>query len=116
MSPDGNPRDLTTVAQDYLKVIWTAQEWSLSATADNHPFHLHVNPFEVIRRDPKTGQMVAVNSARGQASVTVPHTAAIAWSLVGGGLLLLLAGAATIATARASGPSPRRIPAYSAAR
>ncbi len=29
MSPDGNPRDLTSVAQDYLKVIWTAQEWSL---------------------------------------------------------------------------------------
>ena len=28
VSPDGNPRDLTTVAQDYLKVIWTAQEWS----------------------------------------------------------------------------------------
>ena len=29
MSPNGDPRDLTTVAQDYLKVIWTAQEWSL---------------------------------------------------------------------------------------
>ena len=29
MSPAGDPRDLTTVAQDYLKVIWTAQEWSL---------------------------------------------------------------------------------------
>lgn len=29
MSPDANPRDLSTVAQDYLKVIWTAQEWSL---------------------------------------------------------------------------------------
>ena len=28
MSPDGNHRDLSTVAQDYLKVIWTAQEWS----------------------------------------------------------------------------------------
>ena len=28
VSPDGNPRDLSTVAQDYLKVIWTAQEWS----------------------------------------------------------------------------------------
>jgi len=28
VSPDGEPRDLTTVAQDYLKVIWTAQEWS----------------------------------------------------------------------------------------
>jgi hypothetical protein len=37
--------------------------------------------------------------AQGEASVTIPHTAAIAWSLVGGGLLLLLAGAATIATA-----------------
>jgi DtxR family Mn-dependent transcriptional regulator len=33
VSPDRSPvertRDLTTVAQDYLKVIWTAQEWSL---------------------------------------------------------------------------------------
>jgi DtxR family transcriptional regulator, Mn-dependent transcriptional regulator len=28
VTPNGNPRDLTTVAQDYLKVIWTAQEWS----------------------------------------------------------------------------------------
>jgi DtxR family Mn-dependent transcriptional regulator len=25
---NSNPQDLTTVAQDYLKVIWTAQEWS----------------------------------------------------------------------------------------
>jgi DtxR family transcriptional regulator, Mn-dependent transcriptional regulator len=29
VSPNGNPRDLTAVAQDYLKTIWTAQEWSL---------------------------------------------------------------------------------------
>ena len=29
VNPNGNPRDLTTVAQDYLKVIWTEQEWSL---------------------------------------------------------------------------------------
>ena len=29
VSPDAaNPTDLSTVAQDYLKVIWTAQEWS----------------------------------------------------------------------------------------
>ncbi len=32
VSPDENPnsgvRDLTMVAQDYLKIIWTAQEWS----------------------------------------------------------------------------------------
>ncbi|MDI3314378.1 MAG: manganese-binding transcriptional regulator MntR [Mycobacterium sp.] len=29
MSPDDEPGGLTAVAQDYLKVIWTAQEWSL---------------------------------------------------------------------------------------
>ncbi len=28
MNPAGDARDLTTVAQDYLKVIWTVQEWS----------------------------------------------------------------------------------------
>jgi DtxR family Mn-dependent transcriptional regulator len=28
VSPDSGSRDLTTVAQDYLKTIWTAQEWS----------------------------------------------------------------------------------------
>jgi DtxR family Mn-dependent transcriptional regulator len=28
VSLDGDTHDLTTVAQDYLKVIWTAQEWS----------------------------------------------------------------------------------------
>ena len=28
MSPETNHGDLSTVAQDYLKVIWTAQEWS----------------------------------------------------------------------------------------
>jgi len=49
---------------------------------------------------------------QGDASLTIPHTAAIAWSLVGGGLLLLLMGAATIASAQASTPAPRRDPAY----
>jgi DtxR family Mn-dependent transcriptional regulator len=28
VSPESNHGDLSTVAQDYLKVIWTAQEWS----------------------------------------------------------------------------------------
>ena len=28
MSPDSAPADLSSVAQDYLKTIWTAQEWS----------------------------------------------------------------------------------------
>jgi FtsP/CotA-like multicopper oxidase with cupredoxin domain/peroxiredoxin len=47
--PDAAPRRV---------LLGAAEEWSLSATADNHPFHLHVNPFEVIRRDPKTGEVV----------------------------------------------------------
>jgi FtsP/CotA-like multicopper oxidase with cupredoxin domain/peroxiredoxin len=39
-------------------LLGTAEEWYLSAKEDNHPFHLHGNPFEVIRRDPKTGKIV----------------------------------------------------------
>jgi hypothetical protein len=54
---------------------------------------------------------------RGDVSLTVPHVAAIAWSLIGGGIALLLAGIATIVvSARASAPSARRSPAYSGAR
>ena len=39
-------------------LLGTAEEWSVSSKEDNHPFHLHVNPFEVIRRDPETGKIV----------------------------------------------------------
>jgi len=28
-----------------------AEEWSLESQGGNHPFHIHVNPFEVIRKD-----------------------------------------------------------------
>ncbi|MBV9318986.1 MAG: metal-dependent transcriptional regulator, partial [Mycobacterium sp.] len=28
MRPDDEPGELSAVAQDYLKVIWNAQEWS----------------------------------------------------------------------------------------
>jgi hypothetical protein len=54
--------------------------------------------------------------AYGDAAVTVPHTTPIAWSLFGGGLLLVFGGVAVLLSARASAPSPRRSPAYSAAR
>jgi FtsP/CotA-like multicopper oxidase with cupredoxin domain/peroxiredoxin len=47
--PDAVPRRV---------LLGTAEEWSLSSKEDNHPFHLHVNPFEVIRRDPQTGKIV----------------------------------------------------------
>ena len=32
--------------------LGTAEEWALSSKGDNHPFHIHVNPFEVIEKDP----------------------------------------------------------------
>jgi hypothetical protein len=57
-------------------------------------------------------------ATRGDASVTIPHTAAIAWSLVGGGLLLLIMGAVTIGLAMrrpdefrdsAQGPTPMSV-------
>ena len=54
--------------------------------------------------------------AYGDVAVTVPHTTPIAWSLFGGGILLLLSGVAVMLSARASAPSPRHTPAYSAAR
>jgi FtsP/CotA-like multicopper oxidase with cupredoxin domain/peroxiredoxin len=47
--PDADPRRV---------LLGTAEEWSVSSKEDNHPFHLHVNPFEVIRRDPETGKIV----------------------------------------------------------
>jgi FtsP/CotA-like multicopper oxidase with cupredoxin domain/peroxiredoxin len=39
-------------------LLGTAEEWTLSSTDGNHPFHIHVNPFEVIERDPKTDEIV----------------------------------------------------------
>ena len=41
---------------------------------------------------------------QGDVSVTIPHTSAVSWSLLGGGLLLLLAGAATIVLAMRQRP------------
>jgi hypothetical protein len=38
-------------------------------------------------------------ATRGDVSVTIPHTSAISWSLIGGGLLLLLGGVGTIVLA-----------------
>ena len=50
---------------------------------------------------------------QGDVSLTIPHASAISWSLMGGGLALLLAGIATIVlSVRASAPSPRHSLAY----
>jgi FtsP/CotA-like multicopper oxidase with cupredoxin domain/peroxiredoxin len=36
--------------------LGTAEEWALSSAGDTHPFHIHVNPFEVIEKD-ETGRI-----------------------------------------------------------
>src|SRR5262249_4088370 len=53
---NGQQFDENALARRVL--LGTAEEWTLRSKADHHPFHLHVNPFEVIRRDPKTGKIV----------------------------------------------------------
>lgn len=36
---------------DLLPRLKTAEEWTLTSVEDTHPFHVHVNPFEVISRN-----------------------------------------------------------------
>ncbi|MBD2385047.1 multicopper oxidase family protein [Cylindrospermum sp. FACHB-282] len=43
-----NPDDANPIS---LKLN-TADEWTLSSKAANHPFHIHVNPFQYTRKDP----------------------------------------------------------------
>jgi FtsP/CotA-like multicopper oxidase with cupredoxin domain/peroxiredoxin len=31
--------------------LGTAEEWILTSSADSHPFHIHVNPFEVVQKN-----------------------------------------------------------------
>jgi hypothetical protein len=90
------------VAPPGKQSIWLAKgSDALDWTADSGTYRL-----VVMNADGSPGVR-----AHGDASVTIPHTAAIAWSLVGGGLLLVLSGAATIALARRPRPvaasSPR---------
>jgi peroxiredoxin len=33
---------------DHCPVVGTAEEWELFSETDHHPFHIHVNPFEII--------------------------------------------------------------------
>jgi FtsP/CotA-like multicopper oxidase with cupredoxin domain/peroxiredoxin len=36
--------------------LGTVEEWTLVSNKGLHPFHMHVNPFEVIEVDPRTGE------------------------------------------------------------
>jgi len=85
--------------------FWIARSSGTSASLD---WKAGSGEYRVVVMNADGSRGVRTN---GDASVTVPHTAAIAWGLVGGGLLLVLMGAAAIAAAGASQPAPRRTPA-----
>jgi FtsP/CotA-like multicopper oxidase with cupredoxin domain/peroxiredoxin len=36
--------------------LGTAEEWRIRSESDRHPFHMHVNPFQVFTVDPKSGE------------------------------------------------------------
>jgi peroxiredoxin len=38
---------------DVCPRLGTAEEWAVSSKQDQHPFHIHVNPFEVVQKDGK---------------------------------------------------------------
>lgn len=42
----------------------TAEEWTIKAVSENHPFHIHVNPFQVVMRIDKDGKCTPMNMWR----------------------------------------------------
>jgi len=44
--------------------VETAQEWTLTASKDNHPFHIHVNPFQIIEYTDAQKHVTPMNSWR----------------------------------------------------
>jgi L-ascorbate oxidase len=55
---DGKPYDPTRI--DRLLRLGSAEEWTLTSQLANHPFHIHVNPFEIMRILNPAGQDVSV--------------------------------------------------------
>jgi FtsP/CotA-like multicopper oxidase with cupredoxin domain len=48
-SPGYNPQPYNPARLDRKLVLGTAEEWKLSSAAAGHPFHIHVNPFQIVR-------------------------------------------------------------------
>jgi FtsP/CotA-like multicopper oxidase with cupredoxin domain/peroxiredoxin len=49
-----NKRQFNALRTDQCPLVNTAEEWKLHSSGDNHPFHIHVNPFQVLSmKDPQ---------------------------------------------------------------
>jgi FtsP/CotA-like multicopper oxidase with cupredoxin domain/peroxiredoxin len=46
-----NDQSFDPTREDVCPRLGTAEEWILTSQVDRHPFHIHVNPFEVIQKD-----------------------------------------------------------------
>jgi len=47
-SPGYNPQPYNPARLDRKLTLGTAEEWKLTANGAGHPFHIHVNPFEIV--------------------------------------------------------------------
>ncbi len=47
-SPGYNPQDYNPARLDRKLTLGTAEEWKLTSNGTGHPFHIHVNPFEIV--------------------------------------------------------------------
>ena len=63
--------------EDIRVKLGTAEEWRITAEGGSHPFHIHVNPFEVIETNPADGikrywrDTIAVTDENGKANPIV---------------------------------------------
>jgi FtsP/CotA-like multicopper oxidase with cupredoxin domain len=48
-SPGYDPQPYSPARLDRKLVLGTAEEWKLTSNLASHPFHIHVNPFEIVR-------------------------------------------------------------------
>jgi L-ascorbate oxidase len=47
-SPGYNPQPYNPARLDRKLTLGTAEEWKLTSNGTGHPFHIHVNPFEIV--------------------------------------------------------------------
>ena len=48
-SPNYNPQPYNPARLDRKLTLGTAEEWRLTSNRAGHPFHIHVNPFEIVK-------------------------------------------------------------------
>jgi len=62
-SQDHAPRPYQADRMDRTLILGRAQEWRLQSQFANHPFHIHVNPFQIVAiLDPNGKDVSAVNA------------------------------------------------------